>query len=268
MHLTQPAVTARIRNLENSLSTQLFERTSSGMKLTKRGELLLNHAERFVHLAELVERDVIDPGGIDRRLRIGVSETIAQCWLPEFVAALRREFPKLEVEINVDISVNLRSALLHREVDLVILLGPVSEYTVDNLELPNFELAWYTSAHELVTDAACWQKPVVTYAKNTRPYRELKAELFERVGPSVTIFPSSSLSACFRLVEAGLGVAALPKVLGDRFVKDGKLQEFDPGWKPNPLTFTASYLGDPPNYLVETAAKIAADVAKKFSSDK
>ncbi len=238
------------------------------MRLTKRGELLLNHAERFVHLAELVERDVIDPGGIDGRLRLGVSETIAQCWLPEFVAALRHRFPKLEVEINVDISVNLRTALLQRQVDLAILLGPISEYTVDNLALPDFELAWYTSAHEPVTNESCWQKPVLTYAKNTRPYRELKSELFERVGPGTPMFSSSSLSTCFRLVEAGLGVAALPKVMGNNFVKDGKLQEFDPGWKPSPLTFTASYLGDPRSHLIETAAKIAGDIAKKFLGDK
>ena len=261
-------MTTRIRNLEDSLSAKLFERTPSGMKLTKRGELLINHAEHFVHLAELIERDIIDPRGIDGRLRLGVSETIAQCWLPEFIATLHRKFPKLEVEINVDISLSLREALLQRELDLAILLGPVSEYTIDNFTLPDFELAWYASAHESIADALCWRKPVVTYAKNTRPYRELKSALFERVGPSVPIFPSSSLSACFRLVETGLGVAALPKVLGDGLVKDGKLQEFDPGWKPNSLIFTASYVGDPQNYLVETAAKIAGETARKFHGDK
>ena len=37
------------------------------------------------------------------------------------------------------------------------------------------------------------------------------ALLFEHVGPDVSIFPSSSLSACFRLVEADLGIAALPR---------------------------------------------------------
>ncbi|MEZ5583338.1 MAG: LysR substrate-binding domain-containing protein [Candidatus Competibacteraceae bacterium] len=86
----------------------------------------------------------------------------------------------------------------------------------------------------------------MTYARNTRPYRELKAELFERIGPTVKFFPSSSLSACFRLVEAGLGIAALPRALGNEFIDAGRLLEFDPGWVPSPLSFSVSYLAIPP----------------------
>ncbi len=268
LNVTQPAVTTRIKKLEASLSARLFERTSTGMKLTKRGEMLVGYAEQFLQLSEFVERDIIDPGGVDGRLRLGVSETIAQCWLPEFIAALHREFPNLAVDINVDISVNLRESLLKREIDLAILLGPISEFTVDNLALPDFELVWYTSVQGPISDTALWRKPVVTYARNTRPYRELKSELFKRVGPGVSLFPSSSLSACFRLVEAGLGVAALPRALGDNFVKQGKIREFDPGWKPGPLTFTASYMGDAQSHPVEKAAKIAGSVAQAFVGDK
>lgn len=81
LHLTQPAVTTRIRNLEQSLSADLFDRTGTGLRLTKRGELLLRHAEQFEQLGELISRDVVDPAGTEGHLRLGVSETIAQCWL-------------------------------------------------------------------------------------------------------------------------------------------------------------------------------------------
>ena len=101
-------------------------------------------------------------------------------------------------------------------IDLALLLGPVSEYSVDNVELPDFALAWYAAAGTEPSEgsaAGYLERPVITYARNTRPYRELKALLLERVGPSAALFPSSSLSACLRLVEAGLGVAALPEAL-------------------------------------------------------
>jgi DNA-binding transcriptional LysR family regulator len=265
--LTQPAVTSRIKNLEEAVSKALFERTSGGLRLTKDGELLLKYAERFEQLSYLVEKNVVDPSGIEGFLRIGASETIAQCWLPDFVSVLHRKFPRLEVEINVDISVNLREGLLAREIDLAFLLGPISEYTVENIDLPGFGLTWYVAPEvEPPKDdpASFLQKPVITYARNTRPYRELKALLFEKVGPGVRLFPSFSLSACFRLVEAGIGVAALPKVLGDPYVAAGKICEFDPGWVPKPLNFTASYLGEPKSQMIETAAKIAQGVAEDF----
>ena len=270
LNLTQPAVTARIKNLEDALHCELFDRTSGGMKLTKRGELLLVHAEKFAHLSELVEKDLLDPAGVEGHLRLGVSETIAQCWLPELVSRLHSVYPKLEIELNVDISVNLRARIMNREVDLGILLGPISEHSVNNIELPGFDLAWYAAANTPpeMTGTEYLSRPVMTYARNTRPYRELKEMLFERVGPDVSLFPSSSLSACFRLVEADLGIAVLPRVLGEDYVAEGKIREFDPGWVPNPLRFSASYLGEPKSHLTETAAKMAYEVAVAYLSDK
>jgi DNA-binding transcriptional LysR family regulator len=270
LNLTQPAVTSRIKNLEGSVSKVLFDRTAGGLRLTKDGEMLLRYAERFEQLSELVERNVVDPEGIEGYLRIGASETITQCWLPDFVSQLHRRFPRLELEINVDISVNLRRGLLDREIDLAFLLGPISDYTVDNIDLPDFDLAWYVAADAVPPGdgpSSFLQRPVLTYARNTRPYRELKAMLFDKIGPGASLFPSSSLSACFRLVEAGIGVAAMPRALGRPHVAAGRIREFDPGWVPSPLRFTASYLGDPKSHMIETSAKIAREVAKGFHAD-
>ncbi|SIS78615.1 DNA-binding transcriptional regulator, LysR family [Roseivivax lentus] len=267
LNLTQPAVTARIKALEETLAAQLFDRAGGGMRLTKRGELLVTYAEKFEQLTEMVERDVIDPGGVDKRLRLGVSETIAQCWLPDLIAGLHARYPNLEIEFGVDISNDLREALLAQELDLAILLGPISEYSIDNVALPGFEMTWYVSAEAkaLPDPAAYLRRPILTYARNTRPFRELRDMLFERVGPDVSLFPSSSLSACFRLVEADLGVAALPRALGRPHVAAGTIREFDPGWTPAPLSFTASYRGSPKSHVVETAAHLALEVAQRYA---
>lgn len=270
LNLTQPAVTARIKNLEQSLSCELFDRTASGMRLTKRGELLLSYAKQFEQLSELVEKDVIDPAGVEGHLRLGVSETIAQCWLPELVSRLHGLYPRLDIEFNVDISMNLRAGLLNREIDLAILLGPISEFSVENIELPGFELAWYAAIGAAVDteDDGYLSRPVMTFARNTRPHRELKEMLFERAGPGVSLFSSSSLSACFRLVEADLGVAVLPRALGQVHVAAGRIREFDPGWVPGPMQFSASYLSEPKSHMLEIAAKTAFEVAVEYAGDK
>ncbi len=268
LFLSQPAVTARIKNLEESLSKELFDRTSTGLRLTKAGETFLTFAERFEHLDDLVQKHVIDDSAQEGHLRLGASETITQCWLPDLVSRLHQRFPNLQVEIHVDISVNLRTSLLDRDIDLAFLLGPVSEYTVDNVELPSFELAWYAAADMVPPSekaSSLLTKPVITFHRQTRPYRELKALLLEKVGPGVRLFPSSSLSACFRLVEAGIGVAALPRSIGQPLVDGGSIVEFDPGWIPSPLEFTASYLGESKSHMVEIAAQMALDVARDHS---
>ncbi|MCB1332149.1 MAG: LysR family transcriptional regulator [Roseivivax sp.] len=268
--LTQPAITTRIKNLEHKVGAEVFTRGPGGPHLTPQGEVLLKYAESFERLHGLMERELVAPAAVEGRLRLGVSETIAQCWLPQLIARLHSEYPRLEIEFHVDISTNLRASLLGRALDLVVLLGPVSEYTVENVELPGFDLTWYVHADAPVTGDPLdyFSRPVLTYARQTRPYRELRQLLLDRVGPSVSLFPSSSLSTCFRLVEADLGVAALPRALGRDYVARGTIREFDPGWVPAPLQFTASYLGEPLRPIIQTAALLARDVAIEFADNK
>lgn len=266
IHISQPAVTARIRNLEKTLNVTLFERSSTGMAITKRGEALLKYAEQYLQLGELIHRDVVDTAGADLRMRVGVSETIVQSWLPELVSNLRNVYENLEIEISVDISINLREALLDRSLDLAILMGPVSEYSVNNVMLPEFPLCWYCASDAtLPEDPQTLFKtyPVVTFARNTRPYRELKNEVFNRYGTGISFFPSSSLSACIRMVAAGLGIAALPQDLATSYLNNESVREFNLDWTPSPLSFTASYVSDPHSFLLENAAAIALETAKQ-----
>lgn len=269
LNVTQPAVTARIKGLEQTLGTPVFERGAGGNRLTKRGEMLLQYALKLELLAYQIERDIVDPAGVEGQIRIGASETIAQSWMPEFITELHQRFPKLEIEFNVDVSTTLRDALLAREIDLAILLGPISEASVDNITLPPFELAWFIAADGSTGQddpAMLFGKPVITYARNTRPFRDLRDAVHKRVGLDVRIFPSSSLSAAVRLVESGLGVGVLPCVLTDALEAEGRLVRFDPGWIPAPLSFTASYIADPPSHMAKLAARVAAEVAQAHGS--
>lgn len=270
LHLTQPAVSARIKALEDSLGVALFERRAGRLALTRRGEMLIRYAEQFETLSEQVTAHVVAPEGIERQLRLGVAETVAQSWLPDFVAELHRAFSRVEIEIHVDVSPNLRARLMEREIDLAVLLGPISDASVANVVLPVFELAWYAAADVESPggddSALIAGRPVITFARDTRPHRELRRALAERAGPGAQIFSSSSLSACFRLVEAGLGVAALPIALGRELEARGLLRRFDPGWTPAPLQFSASWLGDARNHVVETAGALALEVAQRHAA--
>lgn len=261
LNITQPAVTARLKALEAALGTDLFDR--SGMTLTKSGDALLTYAEQYLALGGLIQRDVAGPGAFTGLLRLGVSETIVQSWLPEFVRELRRAYPALTVEIDVDISLALRDRLLENRIDLALLMGPVSDYRVENLPLPAFELGWFRAAGAPVSDPAKGAA-VITFSRDTRPHRAMKEALLERYGPDIALFPSSSLSACFRMVAADLGVGALPKALAQPYVLRGEIEAFDPGWVPEALSFTASFIAGPGAVLGESAGQLAQTVATTF----
>lgn len=265
LHLTQPAITARIKTLETALGVELFDRSAS-MQPTRSGMALIGYAEQYLKLNSLIQRNVGQPEQVETLFRIGVSETIVQSWLPDFIAALRAEFPRLTVEIDVDISRNLRERLLGNAIDLALLMGPVSDYRVENISLPAFEMTWLRAPDLAVSDPA-EGAPVITFARDTRPFRLLKEELMERYGSSAVIFPSSSLSACFRLVAAGLGIGALPLSLAAEYLASGQVKRFDPGWTPAPLAFTASFLAAPEAMVNARAAEIAERTAIAYDKN-
>jgi DNA-binding transcriptional LysR family regulator len=259
MHLSQPAVTARIAALESALRATLFDRSATGVRLTTTGEALMAHAERIEAEIEALRERVVAPGDLEGLLRLGVAETVAQAWLPDFVARLAERYPRLSLEVTVDISRNLRDGLLGRALDLALLMGPVSDYAIDNLDLPPFELGWFRAARRRTVDLAC--VPVVSYARNTRPFREIRDALRARHGAGVRLFPTTSLSAGFEMIAADLGVGALPKALARERLAAGRIAPFDPGWQPSALRFTASWRAETGDFVIARAAALARETA-------
>jgi DNA-binding transcriptional LysR family regulator len=262
MNITQPAVSGRISALEESLGTTLFDRTHRGVSLTKQGVLLRDYAEKIADLVEGIKSNVVPAESVNSLLRIGVAETIVQLWLPLFLSELYEKYPNLNVEISVDVTVNLRQQLIERSLDLAILMGPVSEFSIDNIELPPIELAWFAKANTEVP--VMGSTPIISYNRNSRPYRELRREVTSRYGDNTKIFPSSSIYAGLEMVASGIGVGIFPRQLGAELIKQKRIVAFDPGWKLAPLHFTASFVGEPRNELCAKAAELASKVSRKY----
>ncbi|PWJ16534.1 LysR family transcriptional regulator [Jannaschia seohaensis] len=262
LNLSQPAVSSRIATLEDHLRTPLFERRPGGLIPTRAGRSLLAYAEQMLFVEEEIRRQVADREGVTGLFRIGASETVAQSWLPAFMKAFADTFPQVTLDLTVDISLNLRATLLERGLDLAFLMGPISEFTVQNRPLPRFDLHWYKAASMEEVDLT--RVPVISYARQTRPHRELTEALARKVGPRARVYSSASLSASLAMIAEGVAVGPYPEVIARRALDAGRIARFDPGVPCAPLVFTASWLADPRNHLAETGAEIAEAVARDW----
>lgn len=269
LNTTQPAVSARIAALEQALGVTLFDREGAKVALTAKGRELLPYAERMLALADETRRAVGDPTHLSGQLRLGVAETLVHAWLPDFLARLTARHPQVELEISVDVSVAMRDALLGRRLDLAFLMGPVSDYSVRNLPLCRYELVWAAApalAERLAgRPDALFEETLLTYPRNTRPYADLLERCRTLNVARPRLFASSSLAAARRMALDGVGVGSLPAFFIAEDVAAGRLALLDPGWRPTPLTFTASYIGGqeggPGGGLVEATAQLAAEAA-------
>ena len=104
--------------------------------------------------------------------------------------------------------------------------------------------------------------PILTFARNTRPYAEINDAFRARTGKPARIFPSTSLSACQRMAERGVGIGAMPEALIGESLARGDLVEVTSDWTPQPLNFTASYIADPSRPIAARVAEMAAEVAR------
>jgi len=264
---TQPAISSRIGNLEDELRTILFDRDGGSVRLTSAGHGLLPLVEDALGAVQSIRERAGLPVEASGLLRLGVSETIVQTWLSDLLAELRVTFPSLDVEISVDVTGNLRNELVEHALDLAFLLGPVSEYTVTNMQLCEYALIWAMRAEPGVTGPVRMTMdemrayPILTYARNTRPYAEIFEAFRAETGTAPRLFPSTSLSACQRMAERGVGIGSMPHMLAQNAINDGRLVEVITDWYPKPLNYTASYIADPSRPIIARIAEMAREIA-------
>lgn len=264
---TQPAISSRISNLESELGVVLFERAGGGVRLNGSGRTLLPLAEQALGAIEAIRDKVGEPEEASGLIRLGVSETVVQTWLPELLSHLREAFPNLDVEITVDVTVNLRDQVVNHGIDLAFLLGPVSVYTVTNIPLLDYPLGWVMRPPKpgvqrvRMSMLELLDKPILTFPRNTRPYAEID-EYFRRiVGQTPRIFTSTSLSACLKMAEHGVGIGLLPQAVVGDALADGRLCIIECDWTPSPLQFTASFIADKARPAIRRVAEMAAEIA-------
>jgi DNA-binding transcriptional LysR family regulator len=270
LNTTQPAVSQRIAQLEDFLGMRLLERDRRLVAPTQKGVELLGYAERLIRLrAEMVEA-VGDRSTMRGLVRLGVSETIVHTWLPTLIERVNAAYPNLELEIEVDISPNLRDRLVAKDLNLAFLLGPISNPNVQTRPLCSFPLAFVHSdklkfgkgpipLEEIVK----W--PIVTFSRNTQPYIALR-EMLDSKGLRATIHASASLATVGRMALDGIGIAAIPPAILKNVAPAGKLRALKTKAELPRLNFVVSWPNTPDSFAAQKVAEIAGKVAREAAS--
>lgn len=124
LHISQPAVTAQIRNLEQELGLPLFASSGRGMRLTEAGELLFGYAGRLFALErEMTWRMHDYRDGVRGRLAIAATFLPANHLLPGWLAAFKQRHEQTEPVLATVGSAAAYEKLLHYEADLAFIGG-------------------------------------------------------------------------------------------------------------------------------------------------
>ncbi len=127
LHMTQPAVTFQVRQLEEYFNTRLFDRTHNKVNLTPAGERVAEFAERIFDLYAEMESGVRDlTGEISGALTIGASTTIAEYMLPALLGEFKNQYPDINLRLKVSNSEGIVSMVEHNVIDLGVVESAVN----------------------------------------------------------------------------------------------------------------------------------------------
>jgi DNA-binding transcriptional LysR family regulator len=170
LHLTQPAVSLQIKNLQEALGVTLFTRTSHGLSLTRDGQALLPHAERALAAAGDVQRAAaMLRQEVRGRLRIGTILDPEFLRLGGFLRQLVETYPHIETALRHGMSGWVVEQIRARELDVGYYIGQPAED--DPRERALFHAATLTHFQYRVLAPAGWKDRV----SRARDWRALAA---------------------------------------------------------------------------------------------
>ncbi|RGT72754.1 LysR family transcriptional regulator [Ruminococcus sp. AF18-22] len=215
LHITQPAVSLAIKELEQYYGVRLFDRIGRRLQITDTGQYFLQYA---IHISDLFSdmetglRDW-DSSGI---FRVGASITIGSQFLPDYVKAFSKICPGIDVRVTIEQSERLEQKILANDLDCALIEGIAHD--------PNIISEAYMEDHLSVicTSERGWVQGQSVSLEEFQRQRFLlrekgsgTREVFDRVTTQAGIhivpaWEAMSTTALVNAVINGLGISVLP----------------------------------------------------------
>lgn len=126
LHMTQPAVTFQVKQLEEFFNTRLFDRTHNKITLTDAGKIVYDYAEKILDHYEKMNSEVRElTGEVTGSLLIGASTTIAEYMLPSLLGAFKKQFEDVNIRLQVGNTDAIVAMVENNMIDLGVVEAPV-----------------------------------------------------------------------------------------------------------------------------------------------
>ncbi len=235
LHISQPAVSMQIRNLENRLNTNLFDRSGRSIRPTEAAEALLPLAREILNYAANIEETMASlDGELSGHLQIGCSTSGGRYILPHLIAQFRRQHPKVRVTVGICVPDDAVTQVCDGRSQLAILSSETGCREVEYR--PFFEdrvvlivprqHSW--AGEESISPEQLIDQPFILREETAGTRRVMQSGLLEndiRVIDLDVVMELGSAEAIVTSVEAGIGIAFISRMVAKRCISGGHVVE-------------------------------------------
>jgi DNA-binding transcriptional LysR family regulator len=227
LRVTQPAVSARIKALEESLGVVLFVRSPKGLTLSEAGRTLRPHAEQLMRMAAVARQAVHQLEPASGPLQIATALSLSVYFLPDVLQHFK--------QTHADVPVNIRSGHSKEVLDMVLkeeaeigLARSLQHPEVETVSLGDDPLLLVGHPkfakhvrHARLEEVATW--PLIFFDKGSSDWT-LTSSMFRRAGLVANVaLEVDTIETAKRMVERGLGLAFLPRMAVGAEIRRGRL---------------------------------------------
>lgn len=268
VYLTQPALSRSIRNLEEALGAQLFERSRRGVSLTAQGQVFLEYAQRIIREVQRAKQNVASVTKLPHgNVALGITANFSSYIVPEVLRDLLLNNHDISI-LSVggfyeDLAVKVRTG----EIDFAFALLPITHGHPDLIEDPILPVRYriYASVHHPLarrTDLTLDEVAACTWVMPDHPAIRNFIRYFEQAGlspPNIAV-KTTSLPFLLETMRLCNFLSMMPDHMAEEDVKRGLMVPLDIHDLPKNKQAALIYRADTP---CSPAAGIVMDVIRK-----
>lgn len=224
LNIAQPTVSLRLRGLEDALGYKPLQRVGRGLKLTLRGQDLLEECRTIFASLEKIEAR---PSGrnLTGPIKLGFAEGFAMICLPQIVSRLHSTYPELQPELMVATSAEVEPELHALRLDLAFLVHPTEHDQFKLVPLGTQETCWIAST-SFDLPPIVRPQDIATHSIISNPVGSINYQQMIGWFASAGLTPNridfcNSVSMLADLVNKGVGLGIYPNKLAEREVSEG-----------------------------------------------
>jgi len=269
LNTTQPAVSNRVKELEQAIGVRLFHRQGRKMELTIQGRDLVQRSQPLLNRLEDVVVSLDNPAAATGIIQMGVGEIVAVTWFAQLMARLKQQMPQVNYEIQVGLTVDMRQKLELAKLDLAIVAAPVESSRIATTPLGGVNARWMVaptlrtkagkrraSVKQMLEDFPIW-----SVARPSHMY-PMAIETLRRLGVAPkNINTSDNIQSIVELVANCAGIALLPENLAVGFMRTKRLVPLSDELPPERLEFVIARHRDQDQAIIQRIIALAVETS-------
>lgn len=215
LHITQPSVSTRIKELEAALDVQLFVRNGPRIRMTAEGRALVAYAEQMLETSDAMAVRFQSRSPLKSVLRIGMNESFALNSFIDMMKRLELYYPDIQTSVFIGDTGTLSQKLNERQLDIAIVSEPVVDSHVTRLYLGENEFGWFAPygaayARDEMSAKALAEHPLILSGPNGLLYATANNWFAKNAISPKRLTTCNNIWITVQVVTQGLAVGLLP----------------------------------------------------------